>query len=131
MLELERLGVRVVSGRVGKNGGDDDDGPGVSDDEDGSAAGYDGSCGGGGSSSKKMNNNMMMGGRDDNNMMMMGGGVSIVSCLLLLHTIVLRPNASFSPPNSKGMSSLGMVSRLFGYFQNIATVHDLRMSHFM
>lgn len=130
MLELERLGVRVVSGRVGKNGGDDDDGPGVSDDEDGSAAGYDGSCGGGGSSSKKMNNNMMMGGRDDN-MMMMGGGVSIVSCLLLLHTIVLRPNASFFPPNSKGMSSLGMVSRLFGYFQNIALVHDLRMSHFM
>ena len=60
MLELERLGVRVVSGRLGRNGGGDDD------DGDGSEGGDSegGAVGGGNSGGNKMNNNNMgnMGG---------------------------------------------------------------------
>lgn len=69
MLELERLGVRVVSGRLGRNGGGDDD------DGDGSEGGDSegGAVGGGNSGGNKMNNNNM--GNMGGNM----GGVSLLT----------------------------------------------------
>jgi hypothetical protein len=105
MLELERLGVRIVSGRVGRRGeDDDDDGGDGSDDDDDSGAGANG--GSGGNMNQGMNKVKYegMGGGD---MMRMGGGggvriisylsrimdaISVLNRSLTNHTYLLLPN---------------------------------------
>ena len=56
MLELERLGVRVVSGRLGRGGNDDNDEGGGGDD--GSDGGDSEGAGGGGGRGMAKGNNM-------------------------------------------------------------------------
>jgi hypothetical protein len=96
MLELERLGVRIVSGRVGRRGeDDDDDGVDGSDDDDDSGAGANG--GGGGNKNQGMNKVKYegMGGGD---MMMMGGGggVRIISYLSRIMDVISVLNQSLT-----------------------------------
>ncbi len=81
MLELERLGVRVVSGRLGK-GNDDEDGDDGSDDGE-KSSGMDNKMMGGGT-------NNMMGG--NNNI----GGVSMRNLKYYLHSHRSKLISSFS-----------------------------------
>ncbi len=121
MLELERLGVRVVSGRSGRggNGDDDEEGDGTDGDDDSGSGGHGG---GGGDENRGTNNKMTMGSGDIMTMMGGGRGVRSISCILFMNLesdsaqncpSTSRPNPAsaklFQMGNVGGMGNMGMV----------------------